>query len=229
MRSENLDRMSALAWVLIFVGVVGLFGFVVVPSFSDVSAPPGGAVTAGFDSPARYPIGVAPDRGGEDVTARVKGPPTLAAVVRNGADGRRHLFPPNIASTGGPMKGLNRATLIGNLGIDPDLTHLPDGTPKVRFTVATNKRWKDRETGKDQESTEWHNIVGWKGLAELAAKHLRKGAPVYVEGEIRTRTFEDKEQITRWITEIHAREIYFLGGANRQPEAPTEETAPDGY
>lgn len=108
------------------------------------------------------------------------------------------------------MAGVNKVILIGHLGKDPDVRHLEGGTSVANFTLATNDYYKDKQ-GTRVERTEWHNIAAWRGLAELAEKYLKKGSQVYVEGKLRTRQYQDKDQQTRYITEIVADEISLLG------------------
>lgn len=96
---------------------------------------------------------------------------------------------------------LNRVCLIGNLGADPEIRYLPDGVPMATFSLATTDAWKDKE-GKKQKKTEWHRIVLYKGLAEVAGRYLKKGAAVYLKGKIRSREWEDGEGAKRSITEI---------------------------
>ena len=108
------------------------------------------------------------------------------------------------------MAGINKVILIGNLGKDPDVRHLEGGNSVANFTLATNDYYKDKQ-GARVERTEWHNIAAWRGLAELAEKYLRKGSQVYIEGKLRTRQYQDKDQQTRYITEIVADEISLLG------------------
>jgi len=100
---------------------------------------------------------------------------------------------------------------VGNLGKDPEVRHLEGGNSVANFTLATNEYYKDKQ-GARVERTEWHNISAWRGLAELAEKYLKKGSQVYVEGKLRTRQYQDKDQQTRYITEIIAEEISLLGG-----------------
>ncbi len=101
--------------------------------------------------------------------------------------------------------------LVGNLGKDPEVRHLEGGASVAHFTLATNEYYKDKQ-GTRVERTEWHNISAWRGLAELAEKYLKKGSQVYIEGKLRTRQYQDKDQQTRYITEIIAEEISLLGG-----------------
>ncbi|RZK20225.1 MAG: single-stranded DNA-binding protein [Hymenobacter sp.] len=109
------------------------------------------------------------------------------------------------------MAGINKVILVGNLGKDPEVRHLEGGNSVANFTLATNDYYKDKQ-GNRVERTEWHNISAWRGLAELAEKYLKKGSQVYVEGKLRTRQYQDKDQQTRYITEIVADEISLLGG-----------------
>ncbi|SET94586.1 single-stranded DNA-binding protein [Hymenobacter actinosclerus] len=108
------------------------------------------------------------------------------------------------------MASVNKVILIGHLGKDPEVRHLEGGTTVANFTMATNEYYKDKQ-GTRVERTEWHNIAAWRGLAELAEKYLHKGQQVYVEGRIRTRQYQDKDNQTRYITEIVADEISLLG------------------
>jgi single-strand DNA-binding protein len=109
------------------------------------------------------------------------------------------------------MAGVNKVILVGNLGKDPEVRHLESGNSVAHFTLATNEYYKDKQ-GNRVERTEWHNISAWRGLAELAEKYLKKGTQVYIEGKLRTRQYQDKDQQTRYITEIIADEISLLGG-----------------
>lgn len=109
------------------------------------------------------------------------------------------------------MAGVNKVILVGNLGKDPEVRHLEGGNSVANFTLATNEYYKDKQ-GARVERTEWHNISAWRGLAELAEKYLKKGTQVYVEGKLRTRQYQDKDNQTRYITEIIAEEISLLGG-----------------
>ena len=99
------------------------------------------------------------------------------------------------------MAGVNKVILVGNLGKDPEVRHLEGGAAVANFTLATTEVYKDK-TGTRQEQTEWHNIVVWRGLAEIAEKYLKKGMTIYVEGKLRTRSWDDKEGHKRYTTEI---------------------------
>ncbi len=116
------------------------------------------------------------------------------------------------------MAGVNKVILIGNLGKDPEVRHLEGGATVANFTLATNEYYRDKQ-GTRIERTEWHNIAAWRGLAEMAEKFLKKGQQVYVEGKIRTRQYQDKDNQTRYITEIIADEITMLGGRLHGNEA----------
>ncbi len=99
------------------------------------------------------------------------------------------------------MAGVNKVILVGNLGKDPEVRHLEGGTAVANFTLATTEVYKDK-TGTRQEQTEWHSIVVWRGLAEVAEKYLKKGMTIYIEGKLRTRSWDDKEGHKRNSTEI---------------------------
>jgi single-strand DNA-binding protein len=107
---------------------------------------------------------------------------------------------------------VNKAILVGNLGRDPEVRFTPSGRAVAKFPIATTERWTDQD-GNRQERTEWHNIVVWGKQAETCGQYLAKGRQVYVEGSIRTRSYDDKEGNKRYITEIIARDVRFLGGA----------------
>lgn len=108
------------------------------------------------------------------------------------------------------MSGVNKVILIGRLGKDPEIRNLENGVSVANFTMATSESYKDRTTGEKKEVTEWHNIVLWRGLAEISQKYLHKGDLVYIEGKLRTRSWE-KEGVTRYTTEIVADNMTMLG------------------
>lgn len=110
------------------------------------------------------------------------------------------------------MAGVNKVILIGNLGKDPEVRHLESGAVVANFPIATSESYKDRKTGEKITQTEWHNIVIWRGLAEVAEKYLKKGSSVYIEGKLRTRSWDDKEGNKRYTTEIVADNMTMLGG-----------------
>lgn len=111
------------------------------------------------------------------------------------------------------MSGINKVILIGHLGKDPETTHLNSGDAVTKFTLATSESWKD-QNGQKQESTEWHNIVLWKGLAEVAEKYLKKGSKVYIEGKIKSRSWEDQEGNKKYATDIIGNSLTMLGDKN---------------
>lgn len=113
------------------------------------------------------------------------------------------------------MAGINRVILIGNLGKDPEIRNLEGGVKKANFTLATTETYRGKD-GERQEHTEWHNIVLWRGLADIAESYLKKGNTVYIEGKIRNREYMDKENNKRYITEIIADNMIMLGGRRDQ-------------
>ena len=118
------------------------------------------------------------------------------------------------------MAGVNKVILVGNLGKDPEVRYLDNGVAVANFSLATTENYKNKE-GERVSQTEWHNIVLWRGLAEVAEKWLKKGSSVYVEGKIRTRKWEDKEGNTRYSTEILGDNMTMLGGKPTS-ESPAE-------
>jgi single-strand DNA-binding protein len=109
-------------------------------------------------------------------------------------------------------RGVNKVILIGNLGDDPETRYTAGGAAVTNIRLATTESWKDRESGERQERTEWHRVVFFGRLAEIAAEYLKKGSQVYVEGSIRTNKWQDKEGKDRYTTEIVANEMQMLGG-----------------
>jgi single-strand DNA-binding protein len=107
------------------------------------------------------------------------------------------------------MRGINRVTLVGNLGKDPELKTLPDGTLVVKMTVATTETYRAKDGG-SHTHTDWHTVVAWRGLASIAGQYLHKGSLVYIEGKIRYRQFEDKEGLKKHVTEIVADQLLML-------------------
>jgi len=108
-------------------------------------------------------------------------------------------------------RGINKVIIVGNLGADPDSRAMPSGNAVTNISVATSESWNDRDTGEKQEKTEWHRVVFFNRLAEIAAQYLKKGSQVYVEGKLQTRKWEDKEGNERWTTEIVANQMQMLG------------------
>ena len=109
-------------------------------------------------------------------------------------------------------RGVNKVILVGTLGKDPETRYMPSGGAVTNIRIATNEQWKDKQTGEQQERTEWHSIAMFGRLAEIAAEYLRKGQQVYIEGKLRTRKWQDKEGKDRYTTEIIADEMQMLGG-----------------
>ena len=109
------------------------------------------------------------------------------------------------------MASVNKVILIGNLGRDPETRYTADGAAITNITIATSDRWKDKASGEMKESTEWHKVAFFGRLAEIAGEYLKKGRPVYVEGRLRTRKWQDKEGQDRYTTEIVAENMQMLG------------------
>lgn len=107
-------------------------------------------------------------------------------------------------------RGVNRVILVGNLGQDPEVRFMPNGTAVANFTIATSESWKDKQTGEQKERTEWHRIVMYQRLAEIAGEYLRKGAKIYVEGKLQTRKWQDQSGADRYTTEIVSNEMQML-------------------
>lgn len=108
-------------------------------------------------------------------------------------------------------RGVNKVILVGNLGKDPETKYMPSGDCVCNFSLATSESWNDKQSGEKVEKTEWHNIVMFRKLAEIAGEYLRKGSQVYIEGKLRTRKYTDKNGVDRYITEIEARDMQMLG------------------
>ena len=109
-------------------------------------------------------------------------------------------------------RGINKVILVGNLGADPETKYGPSGDAITNLRIATSESWTDKNTGQKQERTEWHRVVVFKKLAEIAAEYLRKGSQVYIEGSLRTRKWQDKEGRDQYTTEIVANDMTMLGG-----------------
>jgi len=110
------------------------------------------------------------------------------------------------------MKSVNKVILVGNLGKDPEIKYTPQGTPVAKFSLATNERYKDKD-GNWQDRTEWHNIVLWQRLAEIAGEYLKKGSKVYIEGRIKTDSWDDKQTgQKKYMTNIVGQDIVLLSG-----------------
>jgi len=135
------------------------------------------------------------------------------------------------------MASVNKAILIGNLGKDPELRYTPAGRAVATFSIATTEQWRDKE-GQKQENTTWHNIVCWGRQAEIANEYLAKGKPVYIEGRIQNRSYDDKDGVKKYISEIVVQRLQLLGFKSDQsgsskssqgapPEPPPEVSSDD--
>ncbi|WP_115709847.1 single-stranded DNA-binding protein [Legionella sainthelensi] len=107
-------------------------------------------------------------------------------------------------------RGINKVILIGNVGVDPDVRYLPNGNAVTTLSIATSEAWKDKSTGEKQERTEWHRVVCFNRLGEIAGEYVRKGSKLYVEGSLRTRKWQDQQGQDRYTTEIVANDIQML-------------------
>jgi single-strand DNA-binding protein len=113
-------------------------------------------------------------------------------------------------------RGINKVILVGNLGKDPEVRYMPNGNAVANITLATSETWKDKQSGEQKEQTEWHRVVFYQRLAEIAGEYLKKGSKVYIEGKLRTRKWQDKDGQDKYMTEIIADEMQMLdsrGGA----------------
>jgi single-strand DNA-binding protein len=109
-------------------------------------------------------------------------------------------------------RGVNKVILVGNLGKDPEVRYMPNGNAVANITLATSESWKDKTSGEQQEKTEWHRIVMFRRLGEIAGEYLKKGSQVYIEGKLQTRKWQDNSGNDRYTTEIVASEMQMLGG-----------------
>ena len=134
------------------------------------------------------------------------------------------------------MASINKVLLLGNLGRDPELRSTPKGNKVMNFSMATSRRWKDRETEAVHNETDWHRIVVWGRQAEVLSEYLKKGSQVHVEGRLQTRSWSDNDGTKRYTTEIVASRIQMLGRPEDrrapesvdEPEGPSEAVEPDG-
>lgn len=124
-------------------------------------------------------------------------------------------------------RGVNKVILIGNIGQDPEVRYTPGGSAITNISVATSETWKDKQTGQAQERTEWHRVVFFNRLAEIAGEYLRKGSKVYIEGSLRTRKWQDQQGQDRYTTEIVANEMQMLDGRGGM-DAPSPSPASYG-
>ena len=126
------------------------------------------------------------------------------------------------------MSGVNKVILVGNLGADPEIRNLESGVKVATINIATGESYKDKN-GDRQTHTEWHRVVLWRGLAGVAESYLKKGSQVYIEGRLRTRSYEDQEGKTRYVTEIEARELNMLGRREDSGSIPAPISQPKEY
>lgn len=127
------------------------------------------------------------------------------------------------------MASVNKVILVGNLGKDPETRSFPNGGQVTNAVLATNRKWRDRQTGDMREETEWHNLVFSDRLAEIAAQYLRKGSQVYVEGQIRTRKYQGQDGQDRYFTEIRVYQMQMLGGRDGGGSASYGDSRSSGY
>jgi single-strand DNA-binding protein len=126
------------------------------------------------------------------------------------------------------MASVNKVIVVGNLGRDPEVRYTPGGAAICNVSIATTRNWKDKNTGEKQEETEWHRVVFYDRLAEIAGEYLKKGRPVYVEGRLKTRKWQDKEGKDNYTTEIIAQEMQLLGGREGMGQPGGDEGASSG-
>ena len=120
--------------------------------------------------------------------------------------------------------GINKVILVGNLGQDPEVKYTAGGAAVTTLSLATSESWKDKDTGTDQEKTEWHRVVLWRRLAEIAGEYLKKGSKVYIEGQLQTRKWEQDGQ-TRYTTEVIGRDMQFLDSRGSSSENSSYENS----
>ncbi len=132
-------------------------------------------------------------------------------------------------------RGVNKVILIGNLGQDPEVKYMPNGGAVTNVTIATSESWKDKNTGEQKENTEWHRVVFFRRLAEIAGEYLKKGSKVYIEGKLQTRKWQDQSGNDRYTTEIIANEMQMLdsrggggggGGGGNFNQSPSQSSGP---
>jgi single-strand DNA-binding protein len=123
------------------------------------------------------------------------------------------------------MASVNKVILVGNLGADPETRYMPNGDAVCNIRLATTESWKDKQSGEKKEITEWHRVVFYRKLAEIAGQYLKKGSQVYLEGRIRTRKWTDKEGQERYTTEIEANEMQMLGRREGMGDAGPRESS----
>ena len=138
-------------------------------------------------------------------------------------------------------RGVNKVILVGNLGADPETRYTAGGSAVTNVRLATTDAWKDKQSGEQKDRTEWHKVVMFDRLAEIAAEYLRKGSQVYIEGKLQTRKWQDRDGNDRWTTEIRANEMQMLGGRGGSgggsapmsedsgPSSPPPQAGPDDF
>lgn len=126
-------------------------------------------------------------------------------------------------------RGINKVILVGNIGGDPEVRYLPNGNAVTTLSVATSETWKDKQTGDKQERTEWHRVVCFNRLGEIAGEYVRKGSKLYVEGSLRTRKWQDPQGQDRYTTEIVANDIQMLDTKSSSGSFNNESSAPPSY
>jgi single-strand DNA-binding protein len=122
---------------------------------------------------------------------------------------------------------VNKVTIVGNLGRDPEIRYMPNGQPVATVNIATTETWNDKANGGKQEATEWHRVIFYRKLAEIVGEYLKKGAKIYIEGRLHTRKWQDSNGQDRYTTEVIAHELQMLGGKGNASgtESPAVETA----
>lgn len=125
---------------------------------------------------------------------------------------------------------VNKVILVGNVGKDPEVKQIDESTTVANFPLATSKKGYKLKNGTEiPERTDWHNIVVWRGLAKIVEKYVKKGTQVYIEGEIRTRSYEDKDGVKRWVTEIYASDLQMLGNKPSGQSSPQITPSPSAH
>lgn len=119
-------------------------------------------------------------------------------------------------------RGINKVILVGNVGVDPDVRYMPNGNAVTTLSLATSETWKDKQTGDKQERTEWHRVVCFNKLGEIAGEYVRKGSKLYVEGSLRTRKWQDQQGQDRYTTEIVASDIQMLDSKGTSPQSMSD-------
>lgn len=124
------------------------------------------------------------------------------------------------------MASVNKVIVLGNLGQDPTVRYSPDGAAVTNISIATTSSWKDKTSGEKREETEWHKVVFYGRLAEIAGEYLNKGKPVYVEGRLKTRKWQNKEGVDQYTTEVIAESLQLLGTRDEGQSAPAQQQRP---